>query len=358
MYRRLFEIRQVDGHLCQVARFQLDPHRLHIPQPARRKPDRFRDFVRDADIGGIEIHVVGNQEFPCAHHGYPGRGVQLRFANIRLTVVVLFKLFAQPFELPAPHVFKIYALRPCRRRFVKKYRYPVTLPDFVAHQPRQRHAILDGHTIDGNKRQHVRRAHAWMRTFVFRQVDQLHGLAGAQKRRFRHRVWFARQRDHRAVMVGVHLSIQHVHTRHAAHRRHDGINLRGVAPFGKIWHALNQSFHRFGFLSGRPGQLFGSFGFLSGSVGRSYRNAGLFVLLGVPGACPAGAGVCAGFVGTCAGLTSLFTDFAAPGKVFSGHCGPIIGFMLGGSGCFIICVGAWTACLDFSVEPGLARSFR
>src|SRR6266480_3751787 len=37
---------------------------------------------------------------------------------------------------------------------------------------------------------------------------------------------------------------------------------------------------------------------------------------------------------------------------------PIIGFIFGGGGCFSICGGAWPACLDFSVEPGLARSFR
>jgi hypothetical protein len=63
-------------------------------------------------------------------------------------------------------------------------------------------------------------------------------------------------------------------------------------------------------------------------------------------------------MGPFAGLAGLFTDFAEPGKVFSGHCGPIIGFMFGDSGCFITCGGAWTAGLDFSVEPGLARSFR
>ncbi len=182
---------------------------------------------------------------------------------------MLLHFFAQPFELPSPHIFKIHALRPRRRRFVIKHRYPVALPDFVAYPPGQRHAILDGHAIDGNKRQHVRRAHARMRTLVFRQVDQFHGFAGAQDSRFRHRLRFARQRDYAAVMVGVHFAIQHIYARHTAHRRDNGIDLRGVAAFAKIGHALNQSFHRFGFLSRCPAQLAGSFGFRSGSVGRS-----------------------------------------------------------------------------------------
>ncbi len=246
--------------------------------------------------------------------------------------MVLLQLFAQPFELPSPHIFQIYALRPHRRRFVKKHRNPVALPDIVSHPSGQRHAIFDGHAIDGNKRQHVRRAHARMRARVFRQVDQFHGLAGSQQSRFRHCVRLACQRDHRAVMVGVHLPIQHVHTWHAAHRCHNRIDFRGVASFGKIRHALNQSFHRFGFLSGRPGQLFGSFGFLSGSVGRSYTNAGFFESLGTPGACAGGAGVRAGFIGSGARLTGLCTGLAVHGGAFTGHCGPIIGFMFGGSG--------------------------
>src|SRR5258708_20313747 len=119
-------------------------------------------------------------------------------------------------------------------------------------------------------------------------------------------------------MVRVHLSIQHVHARHSAHGCDDGIDLRGVSSFGKIWHAFNQSFHLFGFLSRRPGQLFGSFGFLSGSVGRSYTNTGLFGLLGAPATWPAGAEASV-FTGTrliaCgAGLMDFFTDLPTPGN--------------------------------------------
>ena len=75
-------------------------------------------------------------------------------------------------------------------------------------------------------------------------------------------------------MVGVHLVVQHIHARHAAHGRDEGLHLCRIPTLGKIRHAFNQSFHRFGFLffaflsSGFP-QLFGSFGARSGSVGRS-----------------------------------------------------------------------------------------
>jgi len=84
-------------------------------------------------------------------------------------------------------------------------------------------------------------------------------------------------------MIGIHLSIQHIYTRHAAHCGHNRIDFRGIAPFGKIGHALNQSFQSFWLFVRPSGQLFGSFGFLCGRVGRSYTNAGLFGLLGAPG---------------------------------------------------------------------------
>ncbi len=202
--------------------------------------------------------------------------MQLRLAHIRLPVMIFLQLFAQPFELPSPHVFQVHAVRPRRRRFVKKYRYPVALPDFIAHAPRQRHAILNRYAFDGNKRQHIRRAYARVRPRMFCQIDQFHGLAGSQNGRFRHRVRIPRQRDHAPVMVGVHFAIQHINTRYAAHGCDNGIHLRRISPFGKIRHALNQSFHFFGFLSCFPAQFAGNFGGRSGIVGLSYTNTGFF----------------------------------------------------------------------------------
>src|SRR5260370_33677565 len=95
-------------------------------------------------MGRIEIHVVGDEELPRADYGHPGSGMHIWFANIRLAVVVLLQLFAQAFELPSAHIFEIGAVRPRRRRFVKKHWNQGALPDFGAHTPRQRHAILNG----------------------------------------------------------------------------------------------------------------------------------------------------------------------------------------------------------------------
>ena len=77
-----------------------------------------------------------------------------------------------------------------------------------------------------------------MRSRVLGQVDQFHGLAGAQQRRFPHGVRLSSQGDYASVVVRVHLAVQHKHARDAAHRRDNGVYFCGIASFGKIRHAL------------------------------------------------------------------------------------------------------------------------
>ena len=195
--------------------------------------------------------------------------MDFRLPDIRLPLEVPLQLFAQPFELPAAHIFQVHAIRPRGRRFIKKHWYAVAFPNFVPDAPRQRHAIVQRHALNGDKWQHIRRAHSRMRAGVLGEVDQLHGFACALKCSLSHRIRFSRQRHHAAVVVCVHLPVQNIDTRHTAHRRNKGFHFCGVASFGEIRDAFNQSLHRFGFLSCCPGQFAGSFGLRSGSVGRS-----------------------------------------------------------------------------------------
>ena len=158
--------------------------------------------------------------------------------------MVAFHLFTQALELAAAYVLEIYTVGTRGRRFVEKHRDAVALPKLVAHVPREGDAIFDGHPFDGNKRQHVRCAHARMRSRVLGHVDQLDRLARAQDRRFRDGIGSARQRDDAAIVVGVQLAVEHVDASHCAHRRHQRVHLRCVTPLGKVGHAFNQSFHR------------------------------------------------------------------------------------------------------------------
>ena len=68
----------------------------------------------------------------------------------------------------------------------------------------------------------------------FVQIDQLHRFARAAEGRFRHGVRFAGQRDHAAVVIGVHLAIEHIHTRDAAHCERLRSTFAGSRPSEKF----------------------------------------------------------------------------------------------------------------------------
>ena len=46
-----------------------------------------------------------------------------------------------------------------------------------------------------------------------------------------------------AVVVGVTFAIEQIDAGNFAHRGDDGVDLGGVAPFGKIRNAFDESFH-------------------------------------------------------------------------------------------------------------------
>ena len=157
--------------------------------------------------------------------------------------MIFLQLFFHSLELTAPHVFQIHAVRPRRCRLIKENRNPVTPPDLLPHVPREGHAIFQRYAFHGNKRHHVCRSDARVSPLVLIHIDQFHRFASAKNRGFRHRVRVSRQRNHAAVVVRVHLVIQHPHSGHLAHRLDQRIHFRFIAPFAEIRHALNQSSH-------------------------------------------------------------------------------------------------------------------
>ena len=196
MHGCLLEIRQIDGNLRQVARFQFHAHRFHVAQSARRKTDGLGNLLRDPHVGRVQVHVVGDQELARAHDGYPGGGVHFRLTYVRQPVVILLHFLAQPFELSSPHVFQVHAVGPGGRRFVKENGNAIAVPDLFAHAPSQRHAIFNRHAIDRNKGHHVGRSHARMGARMLCQVDQFHRFTDAQQRGFSHRLRLSRQGNH------------------------------------------------------------------------------------------------------------------------------------------------------------------
>ena len=78
-----------------------------------------------------------------------------------------------------------------------------------------------------------------MRSPVNVQIDQFGRLAHAANRRFLNRLALAHQRDHAAVMVGVHLAIKQVHAVHL-HGRNNGVHLSFIAAFREIGYTFDQ----------------------------------------------------------------------------------------------------------------------
>ncbi len=75
---------------------------------------------------------------------------------------------------------------------------------------------------------------------MFGEVDQLRSLPYPADRGFLNGFSLADQRDHAAVVIGVHLAIQQKNAGNL-HRLDNGINLGLVAAFGKIRNAFHQS---------------------------------------------------------------------------------------------------------------------
>ena len=96
--------------------------------------------------------------------------------------------------------------------------------------PRHGHAIFNGHAVNRNERHHIGRPHPRMRSLMHSQVNQLRRLAHPANRRFLNRLALAHQRDHAAVVVGIHLAVEQVHAVHL-HGVDDGIHFGLITAF-------------------------------------------------------------------------------------------------------------------------------
>jgi len=72
------------------------------------------------------------------------------------------------------------------------------------------------------------------------QIDQLCSLANTANRGFFNRLALAHQRNHAAVVVGVHLPVEKIDAGNF-HRLDDRIDLGGIAAFREVWNTFNES---------------------------------------------------------------------------------------------------------------------
>jgi hypothetical protein len=187
----------------------------------------------------VQKNVVGDEGLARAHDGCSGGGVKRRFAKVGQARGVGGDLVANALELAAANVFEVLPLGPRGGGFVEVDGNAVALPDLRAGVLGHGDAVFERDAVNGDERDHVGRAHAGMRALVPIQVDQLGGLAHAANGGFLNGLAVADQRDHAAVVVGVHLAVEQVDAGNL-HGFDDGVDFGRVAAFREIGNAFNQ----------------------------------------------------------------------------------------------------------------------
>ena len=152
-------------------------------------------------------------------------------------------LFAQQLETAAPDVFQIHSVGPERRALVKIDRDVKLLSNSLSGLVREPHAIFHRDVAHRHKRQNVCCAKSRVLARVMAQVNQLRCQSHGAQRSFDHHTCFGNESDDRAVMVGVHVRVEH----DRAFDRFDGarqpLYLFGIAPLAKVGHAFDYFFH-------------------------------------------------------------------------------------------------------------------
>ncbi len=163
-----------------------------------------------------------------------------RLAEIGLARGISRNVGADPLELTAANVFQILAFGRGRSGFVKIDRNLEALRDLGPHMARHGYAVFDGDAVNRDKRHDIGRAHARVRALMFGEIDQLGGLPYSANRGFLNGLALADQRNHAAVVVGIHLAVEQIDAGNL-HGFDNGIDFGRVAAFGKIRNAFDKS---------------------------------------------------------------------------------------------------------------------
>jgi len=113
------------------------------------------------------------------------------------------------------------------------------LPDPLAGFMRQRNAFVHRHAAHRHEGQYVSRAGARMLSGVRSQIDQLGCFRHRAQRRIYDNFRCGHKSDHRAVVIGVQVSIENDSAFHRFDRARDLFNRFRLATFAKVWYTLN-----------------------------------------------------------------------------------------------------------------------
>src|SRR5215469_1067485 len=164
------------------------------------------------------------------------------FAEIGTASRMGCNLGADALELAAADILQPLSFGGTRSRFIEIHRNLEALPDLLADLLRHRNAIFNRDSIDRNEWDDVGGAHAGMSPGVLVEIDQFGSLADAANGGFLNGFALTHNRDHTAVVIGVHLAVEQVDARHF-HGVNDRINFGFVASFRKIWNTFDERGH-------------------------------------------------------------------------------------------------------------------
>src|SRR5574338_175853 len=128
-------------------------------------------------------------------------------------------------------------------RFVKIGWNLKTSPGLLGNPPSDLNAITEINTLDGHERHNVRSADARVNAAVAIQVDQFTGASNGPQRRFTDRFTTAHKRDDGAIVIDIHLGIQHVRIRAGNEGVENGLDFGSVLALTEIGNALHNGLH-------------------------------------------------------------------------------------------------------------------
>src|SRR4030095_3936588 len=167
-----------------------------------------RYFVCDLNVSSPEVHVVSDQWRPRADSGDARGRVNSRLSEIRTPGFARSDLVANSFELTPAYCGKVFSFRSRGSFFVEIYRYAELAPQSLTTIASERNTVIHGNARNGHERNYISGAHSRVLAEVFVQINQFRSLPGTGDRGFDHAIGRSYKRDHRAVVVGVGLTIE------------------------------------------------------------------------------------------------------------------------------------------------------
>ncbi len=233
------DLLELSRHLDRPALGVLDEVAVPVPLGPAAFAQAQGDLLGELPVPGVEVDVIGDEEFPGADDRRPGPGVEDGLAVIGRPGRVL-ELFGKPFVFTRPDGGQVPPLGLAGGRFIK-----VDGDAELAGHPRperlgQADAVFHGHARDGHEGANVRGPDAAVGALVRPHVDDLGGLGDGAEGRFRGGFGGADERDHGPIGRGAGVDVQQLDLTDGLDLADDGPDLLLVAALAEIGDAFDE----------------------------------------------------------------------------------------------------------------------